>query len=67
MTARETAPALLEVSGLHARYGDARVLHGIDLRLAEGEVVVLLGANGAGKSTLLKALSGLISRSGSVM
>lgn len=66
MTDRETNPALLEVSGLHARYGDARVLHGVDLRVAEGEVVVLLGANGAGKSTLLKALSGLVDRSGTV-
>jgi branched-chain amino acid transport system ATP-binding protein len=67
MTGRDTAKTLLEVNGLHARYGDARVLHGVDLRVAEGEVVVLLGANGAGKSTLLKAVSGLIDRTGSVV
>ncbi|MCS5723223.1 ABC transporter ATP-binding protein [Herbiconiux sp. CPCC 203407] len=65
-TTRDSAPTLLEVNDLHARYGDARVLHGVSLRVAEGEVVVLLGANGAGKSTLLKALSGLVDRSGGV-
>lgn len=52
--------ALLEVRGLHVRYGSARVLHGIDLDVNEGEIVGLLGANGAGKSTLLKSVSGLV-------
>ena len=47
---------LLEVRGLHAAYGPTRVLQGIDLDVAQGEVVALLGANGAGKTTTLRAL-----------
>lgn len=65
MTGREGAQ-LLTVTGLRAGYGQAQVLHGIDLHVHEGEIVVLLGANGAGKSTTLKALSGLTDRSGSI-
>lgn len=52
---------LLQVTGLHAGYGAASVLHGIDLEVGPGEVVVVLGANGAGKTTLLRAIAGLIS------
>ena len=52
--------AILEVAGLAAGYGAARVLFGVDLRLEPGEVVVLLGRNGAGKSTTLKAIMGLL-------
>ena len=55
---------LLEISGLSSGYGKIGVLRGIDLAVAEGEVVALLGPNGAGKSTLLKAVSGLLPRSG---
>jgi branched-chain amino acid transport system ATP-binding protein len=51
---------MLELKGLSARYGRARVLHGIDLELRAGEVVVLLGPNGAGKTTTLKAIMGLV-------
>jgi branched-chain amino acid transport system ATP-binding protein len=51
---------MLEVKRLCARYGRARVLHGIDLELRAGEVAVLLGPNGAGKSTALKAIMGLV-------
>jgi branched-chain amino acid transport system ATP-binding protein len=50
--------ALLEVSGLHAGYGDSAVLFGIDLRVNAGEVVTLLGRNGMGKSTTLRCLNG---------
>jgi len=50
---------LLRVEGLHAGYGATRVLRGIDLEVAEGEVVAVLGPNGAGKSTLLRAMSGV--------
>lgn len=57
---------LLEVSGLHAGYGPVEVLHGIDLTVAPGEVVVVLGANGAGKTTMMRAVSGTITRRGSV-
>lgn len=51
---------LLEIQGLHARYGAGDVLKGIDISVDEGEVVALLGANGAGKSTTLRAISGLV-------
>ena len=51
---------MLEVKQLRARYGRARVLHGIDLEVRAGEVAVLLGPNGAGKSTTLKAIMGLV-------
>ena len=51
---------LLEVTGLHAGYGPFEVLHGINLAVAPGEIVAVLGANGVGKTTLNRALSGLI-------
>jgi branched-chain amino acid transport system ATP-binding protein len=51
---------LLEVTGLKAGYGLVPVLRGIDLHVAPGEVIAVLGANGAGKSTLNKILSGLL-------
>ena len=58
--------ALLEVSELRAAYGAVRVLHGMDFAVDEGEVVVILGANGAGKTTTLRAISGMVSCSGTV-
>ncbi len=57
---------LLEISDLRASYGNIPVLHGIDLEVAQGEVVAVLGRNGAGKSTLMKAIVGLIPCSGSL-
>ncbi|MEN3347913.1 MAG: branched-chain amino acid transport system ATP-binding protein [Bradyrhizobium sp.] len=54
------AEPLLAVSALQSGYGKIRVLHGIDIRIAAGEVVALLGPNGAGKTTLLRAMSGLL-------
>ena len=59
--------SLLEVRGLHASYGALKVLHGIDLSVEDGEILVMLGANGAGKTTTLRALSGTIARRGEVM
>ena len=55
-----TEPGLrVEIDGLELRYGEARVLAGIDLRIAPGERLCLVGPNGAGKSSLLRCLSGL--------
>jgi branched-chain amino acid transport system ATP-binding protein len=54
---------LLQTVGLTAYYGDFQALFGIDVTLAEGETVAIIGANGAGKSTFLKSVAGLL-RSG---
>ena len=51
--------AMLELQGLTVGYGTDAVLHDIDLILAPGQIVTLIGGNGAGKSTLVKAISGL--------
>jgi acyl-CoA reductase-like NAD-dependent aldehyde dehydrogenase/ABC-type branched-subunit amino acid transport system ATPase component len=51
---------MLEVSDLSVRYGKHLALDGVSLRVAAGEIVVMLGANGAGKSSCLKALGGMV-------
>jgi len=58
--------ALLEVEDLHAAYGAAEILHGLDFTVNQGEVLVLLGRNGAGKSTTMKALIGLLRPRGTI-
>jgi branched-chain amino acid transport system ATP-binding protein len=50
---------LLELEDITVRYGRIEALHGLTLRVAEGEVVALIGANGAGKTTTMRAISGL--------
>jgi ABC-type branched-subunit amino acid transport system ATPase component len=52
-------PPLLDVSGIDFSYGHVQVLFGVDLTVAPGEVLALLGTNGAGKSTLLRVIAGL--------
>src|SRR5262249_23015785 len=54
---------LLEVRGLEVRYGGIRAVKGIDLGVAQGELVALIGANGAGKTSTLKAICRLVSSS----
>ena len=51
--------ATLELQGLRKSYGDVVVLHGIDLELVDGEMLVIVGASGCGKSTLLRLVAGL--------
>ncbi|HEX4112456.1 MAG TPA: ABC transporter ATP-binding protein [Stellaceae bacterium] len=51
--------APIEAGGLHTYYGASHVLHGVDLSLARGETLALLGRNGMGKTTLLRSLIGL--------
>jgi branched-chain amino acid transport system ATP-binding protein len=61
-----STPAL-EISGLHAWYGESHILHDINLVVQPGEVVTLLGRNGAGRTTTLRAIMGLTgARKGSI-
>jgi ABC-type branched-subunit amino acid transport system ATPase component/ABC-type branched-subunit amino acid transport system permease subunit len=55
--------ALLRCEGVEVSYGPMQVLFGVDLDVADQEIVALLGTNGAGKSTMLKAVAGLLSAS----
>jgi branched-chain amino acid transport system ATP-binding protein len=52
--------SLLEIRGLKVAYGGIEAVRGIDLEVAEGELVALIGANGAGKTTTLKAIAGML-------
>jgi branched-chain amino acid transport system ATP-binding protein len=58
---------MLEVRGLHVSYGPVEAVRGVDLDVGNGELVALLGPNGAGKTSVLRAISQLISHTGSVM
>jgi branched-chain amino acid transport system ATP-binding protein len=61
------ATALLDVRKLEVAYGGIQAVKGIDLAVAQGELVCLIGANGAGKTTTLKGICGLLPvRAGSV-
>ena len=59
---------MFDVRNLSAAYGQSEVLHGVDLSVGRGEIVVLVGRNGMGKSTLMKSLIGVMpARSGQIM
>ncbi|MBI5524394.1 MAG: ABC transporter ATP-binding protein [Desulfarculus sp.] len=61
----DTNPELqLEVSDLHAHYGESHILHGMNFAVPKGEVVTLLGRNGAGKTTTMKAIMGIVQKRG---
>jgi branched-chain amino acid transport system ATP-binding protein len=60
------ATPLLRIHNLHASYGRAEVLHGIDLEAGAGSVVTVIGPNGAGKSTLLNTLMGVLPARGTI-
>ncbi len=57
---------ILEVRDLHAFYGKSHILHGVDIRIGQGEIVSLLGRNGVGRSTLVKAIMGQVTATGAV-
>ena len=50
----QTAPPVIEITGLHKSFGDLHVLRGVDMRACGGDVVSLIGSSGSGKSTLLR-------------
>jgi branched-chain amino acid transport system ATP-binding protein len=49
---------MLELQGVHAHYGNIEALHGVSIRVDQGEIVTIIGANGAGKSTMLMTICG---------
>lgn len=51
---------ILSMTALNAHYGDFQALYGVEMTLAEGEVLSIIGANGAGKTTLLRSVAGLM-------
>jgi len=60
MGLRKGWPPMLEIKSLEAGYGETLILRGIDLSVAEGALVAVLGANGAGKTTLNMTISGVV-------
>ena len=57
-----SADLLLDAKGIQAWYGSSHILHGIDLQIARGQTVGLLGRNGMGKSTLIRSLLGHVAQ-----
>jgi len=55
--------SILQLENVRASYGSIEVLHGINIRVEQGEIVTIIGANGAGKSTTLKAIANLVTKS----
>ena len=59
--------SMLQLANLHAFYGKSHILHGVDMRVGEGEIVSLLGRNGSGRSTTAKAIMGMVECTGDVL
>ncbi|MDP3759215.1 MAG: ABC transporter ATP-binding protein [Ramlibacter sp.] len=59
--------AILQVRGLHAQYGNTKVLHGLDFDVRQGGITTILGANGAGKTTTLRAMCGMVKTQGEIL
>jgi len=57
---------MLELNDVHAYYGKSHVLHGVNFKVGEGEIVALLGRNGSGRSTAVKTIMGLVHGTGSI-
>jgi branched-chain amino acid transport system ATP-binding protein len=57
---------MLRLTNLHAYYGKSHILHGVDMRVGEGEIVSLLGRNGSGRSTTIRTIMGLVRGEGSI-
>ncbi|WP_322880244.1 ABC transporter ATP-binding protein [Pandoraea sputorum] len=57
---------MLELIDVRAGYGGSRVLHGVTMRVAPGEIVAVLGRNGAGRSTLARVIMGQVAREGEI-
>jgi urea transport system ATP-binding protein len=58
---------MLNISDLRAAYGESEVLHGLDMTVAPGKIVAIMGRNGMGKTTLMKTLMGIVpEKSGTV-
>ncbi len=68
VTEPSARPPRIELRSLHALYGESHVLHGVDITVARGEFVALLGRNGAGKTSVLRSIVGtLVERRGQVL
>ena len=66
-TILSTSTPALEITNLHAWYGESHILHDVNLRVNQGEVVTILGRNGAGRTTTMRAIMGLTgARTGSI-
>ncbi len=58
---------MLKVSNLHSYYGKSHILQGVDLTIAKGEIVSLLGRNGVGRTTVIKSIMGMVKAEGSIL
>ena len=62
MNPQQMHDPILNAQGIHAWYGSSHILHGIDVHIARGETMGLLGRNGMGKSTLIRSILGHVSQ-----